>query len=45
MKPYVIPDPEVTITERTPEDECIILASDGLWDVVSNEVECGVERM
>ncbi|EYU35238.1 hypothetical protein ABFS82_06G126200 [Erythranthe guttata] len=45
LKPYVIPEPEVTITERTAEDECIILASDGLWDVVSNETACGVARM
>ncbi|OAY38584.1 protein phosphatase 2C 37 [Manihot esculenta] len=45
LKPYVIPDPEVTVTERTAEDECLILASDGLWDVVSNETACGVARM
>lgn len=45
LKPYVIPEPEVTITERTPEDECLILASDGLWDVVSNDVACNVARM
>ncbi|KAL6526797.1 hypothetical protein OROGR_015887 [Orobanche gracilis] len=45
LKPYVIPEPEVTVTERTVEDECLILASDGLWDVVSNETACGVARM
>ncbi|MCD9645209.1 hypothetical protein HAX54_033946 [Datura stramonium] len=45
LKPYVTSDPEVTITERTVEDECLILASDGLWDVVSNETACGVARM
>ncbi|KAM0023443.1 putative protein-serine/threonine phosphatase [Helianthus debilis subsp. tardiflorus] len=45
LKPYVIPEPEVTITERSAEDECLILASDGLWDVVSNEVACSVARM
>lgn len=45
LKPYVIPDPEVTVTDRTAEDECLILASDGLWDVVSNETACGVARM
>lgn len=45
LKPYVIPDPEVTITERSAEDECLILASDGLWDVVSNETACSVARM
>ncbi|GAA0151377.1 protein phosphatase [Lithospermum erythrorhizon] len=45
LKPYVISEPEVTITGRTDEDECLILASDGLWDVVSNETACGVARM
>ncbi|VVA97228.1 unnamed protein product [Arabis nemorensis] len=45
LKPYVIPDPEVTVTDRTDKDECLILASDGLWDVVPNETACGVARM
>ncbi|KAK8491052.1 hypothetical protein V6N11_047097 [Hibiscus sabdariffa] len=45
LKPFVIPEPEVTITERTSEDECLILGSDGLWDVVTNETACGVARM
>lgn len=27
LKSYVIPKPEVTITERTAEDECLILVS------------------
>ncbi|KHN07593.1 Protein phosphatase 2C 37 [Glycine soja] len=45
LKPYVISEPEVMVTERTEEDECLILASDGLWDVVSNETACGVVRM
>ncbi|KAK7276308.1 hypothetical protein RIF29_17447 [Crotalaria pallida] len=45
LKPYVISEPEVTVTERSDEDECLILASDGLWDVVSNETACGVVRM
>ena len=30
LKPYVTSEPEVTITERTVDDECLILASDGL---------------
>ncbi|KAI3811565.1 hypothetical protein L1987_21290 [Smallanthus sonchifolius] len=42
LKPYVTCEPEVTITDRTTEDECLILASDGLWDVVSNETACGL---
>ncbi|KAF8380071.1 hypothetical protein HHK36_027541 [Tetracentron sinense] len=42
LKPYVISDPEVIVSERTVADEFLILASDGLWDVVSNEVACEV---
>nr|AUH15209.1 protein phosphatase 2C-2 [Gerbera jamesonii] len=45
LKPFVIPVPEVTVTERTAADHCLILASDGLWDVVSNELACKVARM
>ncbi|RAL42388.1 hypothetical protein DM860_012171 [Cuscuta australis] len=45
LKPYVICEPEVTITDRSPEDDCLILASDGLWDVVSNDTACGVARI
>ncbi|KAF8703856.1 hypothetical protein HU200_031952 [Digitaria exilis] len=44
LKPFVTAEPEVTVTERTDEDECLILASDGLWDVVSNEMACNVVR-
>ncbi|XP_057845170.1 probable protein phosphatase 2C 68 [Cryptomeria japonica] len=44
LKPYVISEPEVTITDRIDEDECLILASDGLWDVLSNELVCDVAR-
>lgn len=29
--------PETTFMARTDEDECLILASDGLWDVMTNE--------
>lgn len=45
LKPYVTSEPDVTITERVAEDECLILASDGLWDVVSNETACGLARL
>ena len=45
LKPFVIADPEVRVMERKDgEDEFLILASDGLWDVVSNEVACHVVR-
>lgn len=29
---------------RAREDECLILASDGLWDVMTNEEVCEVAR-
>ncbi|KAK3135388.1 hypothetical protein QOZ80_5BG0418300 [Eleusine coracana subsp. coracana] len=44
LKPFVTSEPEVTVTERTDNDECLILASDGLWDVVTNETACQVVR-
>jgi len=45
LKPFVISDPEVRVVERKDgQDEFLILASDGLWDVVSNEVACKVVR-
>ncbi|RWW69136.1 hypothetical protein BHE74_00023288 [Ensete ventricosum] len=36
--------PEVTVTERRDDDEFLILGSDGLWDVVTNEMACDVVR-
>ncbi|KAL2547626.1 putative protein phosphatase 2C 24 [Forsythia ovata] len=44
LKPYVIPDPEVTIYKRKESDDFLILATDGLWDVVSNEIACEIVR-
>ena len=44
LKPFVTAEPEVTVTERSDADECLILASDGLWDVVTNEMACDVAR-
>ncbi|KAL6508338.1 hypothetical protein OROHE_021880 [Orobanche hederae] len=44
LKPYVISNPEVKIINRTSTDEFLILASDGLWDVVPNELACRVTR-
>ncbi|GMQ06366.1 hypothetical protein CsSME_00050992 [Camellia sinensis var. sinensis] len=37
LRPWVVPVPEISFTTRSDEDECLILASDGLWDVMSNE--------
>ncbi|KAL3844264.1 hypothetical protein ACJIZ3_001667 [Penstemon smallii] len=44
LKPSIIPDPEVMFVPRAREDECLILASDGLWDVMSNEEVCEIAR-
>lgn len=44
MKPYVISKPEVTVNERTESDAFLLIATDGLWDVVSNEIACEIVR-
>ncbi|KAL6839820.1 hypothetical protein ACP4OV_029630 [Aristida adscensionis] len=44
VKPFLISKPEVTIVPRAKDDDCLILASDGLWDVMSNEEACKVAR-
>ncbi|XP_072961131.1 protein phosphatase 2C 51-like isoform X1 [Typha angustifolia] len=44
LKPYVTADPETTVISRNERDEFLILASDGLWDVVTNETACRVVR-
>lgn len=44
LKPYVSSVPEVAVADLDGGDECLILASDGLWDVVSNEAACEVAR-
>ncbi|CAN6582941.1 unnamed protein product [Malus baccata var. baccata] len=44
LKPWIIPEPEVMFIPRTKDDECLILASDGLWDVMSNEEVCDLAR-
>ncbi|KAL2318118.1 hypothetical protein Fmac_031994 [Flemingia macrophylla] len=44
LRPYVISKPEVTVTKRSSKDEFLIIASDGLWDVMSSEVACQVVR-
>lgn len=37
LRPWIIPVPEITFMTRSEEDDCLILASDGLWDVMSND--------
>uniref|UniRef100_A0A8C5ETX2 protein-serine/threonine phosphatase n=1 Tax=Gouania willdenowi TaxID=441366 RepID=A0A8C5ETX2_GOUWI len=40
----VSPEPEVCEVERTPEDEFLILACDGVWDAIGNEELCSFVR-
>ncbi|KAH6559134.1 hypothetical protein KP509_1Z026000 [Ceratopteris richardii] len=42
LKPYIIAEPEVKCIPRSDDDDCLILASDGLWDVLKNEEVCDV---
>ncbi|EEF41036.1 protein phosphatase 2C 16 [Ricinus communis] len=44
LKPWIIPEPEVMFVPRARDDECLILASDGLWDVMSNDEACEAAR-
>ncbi|XP_027361213.1 probable protein phosphatase 2C 8 [Abrus precatorius] len=44
MKPFVISQPETNVYARTESDEFVVVASDGLWDVVSNKFVCEVVR-
>eukprot|EP00879_Flechtneria_rotunda_P006487 GHRR01006816.1.p1 GENE.GHRR01006816.1~~GHRR01006816.1.p1 ORF type:complete len:982 (+),score=374.26 GHRR01006816.1:635-3580(+) len=37
LRPYVIPEPEISVFARHARDEILLLASDGLWDVLSNQ--------
>ena len=38
LKPYVISEPEVQVTKRTSSDEFLVIATDGIWDVLTNEI-------
>lgn len=42
LRPHVIPNPEVTIMQRQAEDQLLVMATDGLWGVVSNARVCEV---
>lgn len=44
LQPYVIPDPEITIIQRREDDELIVMGSDGIWDVLSNEETCHLAK-
>ncbi|KAL7159924.1 hypothetical protein ABFS83_01G060500 [Erythranthe nasuta] len=40
LKPYVTSVPEVTVVNRSDSDEFLIIATDGLFDVICNDVAC-----
>ncbi|KYQ91460.1 protein phosphatase 2C [Tieghemostelium lacteum] len=43
MEPYVIPDPYLSITKRNIElDQFIIVACDGIWDEISDQLACDI---
>jgi len=44
LQPYVIPDPEITVVQRRDDDELVVMGSDGLWDVLSNEEAVALAR-
>ncbi|EYU23352.1 hypothetical protein ABFS82_01G061800 [Erythranthe guttata] len=44
LKPYVTSVPEVSVVSRSDSDEFLIIATDGLFDVISNEVACEVVK-
>lgn len=38
----MIHEPDVIVHKRIPSDEFLVIASDGLWDVLSNETACDI---
>ncbi|KAL3136546.1 hypothetical protein ABBQ38_005793 [Trebouxia sp. C0009 RCD-2024] len=44
LRPFVIAQPEITILARKPDDELLLLASDGLWDVLTNQEACSLAK-
>lgn len=40
----VSPEPEIFVEERSAKDEFVVLACDGIWDVMSNEELCDFVR-
>lgn len=37
FQPYITADPEIIEKNIEPEDEYLVIATDGLWDVMENE--------
>lgn len=44
LKPAVTAEPEITVTALSEDDEYMVMASDGLWDVMSNTDIVGIIR-
>ncbi|KAL7145069.1 hypothetical protein ABFS83_07G054200 [Erythranthe nasuta] len=44
LKPYVTSVPEVTVVSRSNSDEFLIIATDGLFDVVCNDAACELAK-
>ncbi|XP_055334043.1 protein phosphatase 1B-like, partial [Paramacrobiotus metropolitanus] len=44
LQQAVSPEPDIFRWSRTAQDEFIVLASDGVWDTLSNDGVCGVIR-
>eukprot|EP00195_Chlamydomonas_chlamydogama_P006956 CAMPEP_0202890740 /NCGR_PEP_ID=MMETSP1392-20130828/1052_1 /ASSEMBLY_ACC=CAM_ASM_000868 /TAXON_ID=225041 /ORGANISM="Chlamydomonas chlamydogama, Strain SAG 11-48b" /LENGTH=238 /DNA_ID=CAMNT_0049574365 /DNA_START=401 /DNA_END=1117 /DNA_ORIENTATION=- len=44
LKRFVIPTPDIKEEELRPDDEFLILASDGLWDVMNNQEAADLVR-
>ena len=42
--PAVIAQPDVAVLHRHPTDEFLICATDGLWDVMTDEEACDMTR-
>lgn len=42
LKTIITSKPSTSITKRDPEDECLIIATDGIWDAISNDLACQV---
>lgn len=44
LKTIITSKPSTSITKRDPEDECLIIATNGIWDAISNDLACQVAR-
>ncbi|KAI5080522.1 hypothetical protein GOP47_0003705 [Adiantum capillus-veneris] len=44
LKHFVVSEPEVTCIQRSEDDECLILASNGLWDVIDDPTTCEIAQ-